>query len=204
MDRIVALNDGYCAYLLIVDSAMRKVWIFLTESKEPPIEICLAFPHNFGNSRGIIRTGQGGELAHNDAFIAAMLKDHGYMVEPMGADSASQNGSAEIYNNTLAVKVHTLLYGSSLPATFWSAALLHAVSSITGSSTLPLTGHHTKPGMAPYKAWHGRKPNVQHLKTFGSPSASSKQGSDNASSTGMNSQASFLVILRQHKTFTWT
>jgi hypothetical protein len=56
-----------------------------------------------------------------------MLKDFGYMVEPTGADSPSQNGGAEIYNNMLAVKVRTLLYGAGLSPKFWSAILLHAV-----------------------------------------------------------------------------
>jgi hypothetical protein len=49
------------------------------------------------------------------------------MVEPTGAVSPSQNGGAKIYNNTLAVKVQTLLYGAGLPAKFWLVALLHAM-----------------------------------------------------------------------------
>ncbi len=56
-----------------------------------------------------------------------MLDDFGYIVEPTGANSPSQNGSAEIYNGTMAVWVCTLLYGSSLAAKFWSATLLHAI-----------------------------------------------------------------------------
>jgi hypothetical protein len=34
-----------------------------------------------------------------------MAKEFTYLVEPTGANSALQNGGAEIYNNTLAVKV---------------------------------------------------------------------------------------------------
>jgi hypothetical protein len=49
-----------------------------------------------------------------------------YTVEPTGADDPSQNKSAEKWNDVLAVTVRVLLYGSGLPATFWSAALLHA------------------------------------------------------------------------------
>jgi hypothetical protein len=56
-----------------------------------------------------------------------MLDEFGYVVEPTGADSPSQNGGAEINNNTLAIKVQTLLYGSRLPTKFWSMAILHAV-----------------------------------------------------------------------------
>ena len=70
----------------------------------------------YGTGNGIIRTDQGGKLARSNAFRETMLKDFGYVVECTGADSPSQNGGAEIYKNTLAVKVRTLLYGSGLPA----------------------------------------------------------------------------------------
>jgi hypothetical protein len=90
-----------------------------------------------------------------------MLKEFGYVVKPTGSDSPSQNGGTEIYNGALAVKVWTLLYGSGLPAKFWSTALLHAIylyNQLVHSST----------GRTPYKGWHGRKPDVTYLKTIGS------------------------------------
>ncbi len=34
-----------------------------------------------------------------------MINEFNYIVEPTGSDSPSQNGGAEIYNGTLAVKV---------------------------------------------------------------------------------------------------
>ena len=90
-----------------------------------------------------------------------MMNKFTYTVEPTGANSPSQNSGAEIYNGTLAVKVRTLLYGSGLPAKFWSAALLHSVY---------LHNHlvHSSVGMTPYEAWYGRRPDVTFLKTFGS------------------------------------
>jgi hypothetical protein len=84
-----------------------------------------------------------------------------YTVEPTGANSPLQNGGAEIYNDTLAVKVRTLLYGSGLPAKFWSAVLLHSVY-------LHNRLVHSLVGMTPYEAWYGRRPDVTFLKTFGS------------------------------------
>jgi hypothetical protein len=169
-DQIVFSYDGHCAYLLIEDSASRRVWAFLTKSKEPPITILNAFMSKFGTGSGIIRTDQGGKLAQSNAFRETMLKDFGYVVECTGADSPSQNGGAEIYNNTLAVKVRTLLYGSGLPAKFWSAALLHAVylhNRLVHSAT-----HKT-----PYEGWHSRKPDVTHLKMFGSRVCVKRTGS---------------------------
>ena len=36
-DRVVQLYDGFSAYLLIVDGASRRVWVFLTKRKNPPL-----------------------------------------------------------------------------------------------------------------------------------------------------------------------
>jgi hypothetical protein len=160
-DCIVLSYDGHSAYLVIVDSASHRVWTFLTSLKDPPLHILTAFMKKFGQNSGMIRTDQGSELARSDDFCALMLKEFGYVIEPMGSDSPSQNGGAEIYNGTLAVKVWTLLYGSGLQAKFWSTALLHTVyvhNRLVHSST----------GRTPYEGWHGQKPDVTHLKTFGS------------------------------------
>ncbi len=159
-DWIALSYNGYSAYLIIVDSASRQVWVFLTASKSPLIAIMRAFLTKFGLANGVIRTDQGGELARSDDFWRAMMEESSYTVEPTGADRPSQNGGAEIYNRTLAVKVHTLLYGSGLPAKFWSAALLHSVY-------LHNRLVHSAVGTTPYEAWYGRRPDVTNLKTFG-------------------------------------
>ncbi len=90
-----------------------------------------------------------------------MLQDFGYVVKPTGTDSPPQNSGAKIYNNTLAVKVCTLLYGSGLPAKFWSNALLHAIY-------LHNRLVHSMTNKTPFEGWHGHKPDVTRLKTFGS------------------------------------
>jgi hypothetical protein len=100
-------------------------------------------------------------LARSDEFRTTMMNDFAYIVEPTGADSPLQNGGAEIYNGTLAVKVCTLLYGSGLPAKFWSAALIH---SVYPHNCLV----HSLVGMTPYEAWYGGRLDVTFLKTFGS------------------------------------
>jgi hypothetical protein len=126
-DRVVGSYDGYSSHLVIVDSASCRVWVFLTKTKKTLFDILRAFMSKFGLAKGLIRTDQGGDLAQSSALQNMMLDKFKYAVEPMGADSPSQNGGAEIYNNTLVVKVRTLLYGSRLPAKFWSAALFHAI-----------------------------------------------------------------------------
>jgi len=114
---------------LIVDEAARYVWVFLTASKDPPLDIVRAFVlHLHGHEEGgSIRTDQDGELARSLEFQDLVLWTFHYTLEPTGADSPSQNGAVENYNDKFAVRTRTLLFGSSLPADYWSTALLHTV-----------------------------------------------------------------------------
>jgi hypothetical protein len=82
-------------------------------------------------------------------------------MEPTGADSPSQNRAVEIYNNKLTVRAWTLLYGAGLPAKFWSAALLHSVY-------LHNWLVHNVVKKTPYGGYYGFKPDIGHLKLFGS------------------------------------
>jgi hypothetical protein len=84
-----------------------------------------------------------------------------YTIEPTGADDPSQNKAAEKWNDILAVIVRVLLYGSGLPATFWSVALLHAV-------WLHNRRVHRSILKTPFEAWHGIKPDLSRLRVFGS------------------------------------
>jgi hypothetical protein len=127
-DCVVHSYDGFSSYLLVIDEASRYVWIFLTASKEPPTAIIKAFLAQHGHADGgCVGTDQGGELAKSLKFWDLLLRECNYTIKLTGADSPSQNGSAEIYNDKSAVQSRTLLYGSGPPAKFWSAALLHSV-----------------------------------------------------------------------------
>jgi hypothetical protein len=66
----------------------------------------------------------------------------------------------ETYNDKLAVRTHTLLYGAGLPAKYWSAVLLHA---------LYLNNHlvHSLTRRTPFEGFDGHKPDITYLKMFG-------------------------------------
>jgi hypothetical protein len=128
-NRVIKSYDGCSSYLLIVDDKSSKTWVFLTRTKEPPIEIIRLFLQSFGCSKalsGFICCTQGVELAHSHAFVDIALAEFNYKVKPTGADSPSQNGQAEKWIDTFAVTTRALLYGPRLSAKYWLAALLHA------------------------------------------------------------------------------
>ena len=60
-DHIVTSYDDHSSHLIIVDGASRRVRAFITKSKEPPLDILLAFMMKFGIASGVVRTDQGGE-----------------------------------------------------------------------------------------------------------------------------------------------
>ncbi len=135
---------------------------FLTNSKDPHLNIIDQFLRKFKHKDGgSIQTDQGGELAGLLVLADTVLQNHFYLFKPTGADSPSQNGAAENYNDKLAVWTGTLLYGAGLPAKYWSSALLHAVY---------LHNHlvDTITKRTPFKGLYGTKPNLAGLKTFGS------------------------------------
>jgi hypothetical protein len=161
-DRVVLSFDYFTTYVLTIDEASRHAWVFLTASKDPPIDIVKAFLTQFGHANGrLIWTDQGEELACLVKFSDMVLHNHNYTVEPTGADSPSQNGAIVIYNNKLAICMCMLLYGARLPAKYWSAALQSAVYHHNWLV-------HTVTKRMPIKMFFGFKPNIGHLKLFGS------------------------------------
>ena len=136
--------------------------MFLTATKDPPVDLIDVFLQRFGHSNGgSICSDQGGELAGLQALQDMVLRKHSYVFEPTGADSPSQNGGAESYNENLAVRTRTLLYGAGLSAKYWSSALVHAVY---------LHNHlvHSATKCTPFEGFYGHKPDLAGLKTFGS------------------------------------
>jgi hypothetical protein len=90
-----------------------------------------------------------------------LLRDIHYTLESTGADSPSQNGAVEVYIDKFAICTRTFLYGSGLPAKFWSAALLHSLY-------LHNWLVHTNIKVTPFEGYFGAKPNLSNLKVLGS------------------------------------
>jgi hypothetical protein len=161
-DCLVHLYNGYTLYLLVVNEAWQFIWVFSTLSKDPQLDIVAEFLQQHGHKdSGCVQTDQGGKLAWSHAFQDMLLWDYHYTLEPTGSDSPSQNGAAEIYNNKFGIKTRTLLYGSGLPAKYWSAALCHSVYLHNC-----LVHHKTK--KTPFKGYYGLRPDLSQLKVFGS------------------------------------
>jgi len=161
--RITSL-DGYNSYLLIIDRKTRRLWVFLTKSKAPPITTARDFLQKNGcrfSTRKIIRTDQGGELWRSTEFQNMVQAEH-FLLQPTATDSSFQNGLAERPNRTLGNMLRCILKIANLGPEYWSWAILHAVYI---KNRLP----HRATGTTPYFAWTGVKPSAKAWRIFGRP-----------------------------------
>ena len=160
--KLVTSIDKYRAYLLVIDKKSRFIWIFLTKTKEPPIEQIESLLSIFAPYQvSTITTDQGGELASSRSFIKMVSKSR-YVLTPTGAYSSSQNGLAETPNKHLAQIMRNLLYSAGLGSQFWSYAMRHSVYL---KNRWP---HSSLDFKTPYEIMYGTKPNLSDLRIFGS------------------------------------
>lgn len=92
-----------------------------------------------------------------------MIVSSGFRLETTAPNSSFQIGIVERSHRTLGNMMHSMLLGAGLDATYWSDALLHSVYI---KNRLP---HHKLPNFqTPFEAWNNSRPNVSHLRVFGS------------------------------------
>ena len=120
--------DGFNSYLIIVDRVTRYIWVFLTTSKAPPINIAQRVISKFksSNPHRTVRTDQGGELGKSRIFQKMIYKED-YTLELTGADASAQNDITENRNKYLGNMMRCLLHSAGLGPEYWSYALIHAV-----------------------------------------------------------------------------
>ena len=119
--------DGKNAYLLVIDRSTRYMWVYISNSKRPPVQFCKTILSKFKSStkHRSIRCDQG-ELATSHEF-QQMVKDEGFTLEVTGSNNSKQNGMAERPHRTLAQMVRCCLHSSGLGPEYWSYALQHCV-----------------------------------------------------------------------------
>ena len=77
--------------------------------------------------------------------------------------SPSQNGVAKRMNRTLVELARAMIKGQNLPEFIWEHAILHAAYIRNRAYTKHLQT------LTPYQGWYQKKPDVSHLREFGTP-----------------------------------
>ncbi|WVZ71925.1 hypothetical protein U9M48_020454 [Paspalum notatum var. saurae] len=157
-------HGGRKYFLLLVDDTTRFMWLRLLSSKDEAPEAIKHFQAKVeaetGNKLKVLRTDRGGEFTSVE--FGRYCADEGVERHLTAPYSPQQNGVVvERRNQTIVGMARSMLKAKKMPAEFWGEAVNTAVFILNRAPTKSLKG------MTPFEAWHGRKPDVSFMRTFG-------------------------------------
>lgn len=151
-------------YFLLVDDCSRMAFIYFLKHKNEALSCFKEFKAKVENELDrkikIVRSDNGLEFCNRD--FREFLNANGIIHQRTNTYTPEQNGLCERLNRTVVEKARCLLYDGELGTEFWAEACSCAVylRNRTVASGLD--------GKTPYEVWTGRKPDLSHLRIFGS------------------------------------
>ena len=150
-------------FLTFIDGRSRKVFVYFMKTKDQVLENFKAFKamveKQTGKAIRMLRSDNGGEFVNNS--FDQFLEENGIRRQLTTPYTPQQNGVAERANRTLVEMARAMLVHAGLNEKFWAEAVATAVY-IRNRLPSKAIGDIT-----PNEIWHGKKPCVQHMKTFG-------------------------------------
>ena len=151
-------------FISFIDDKSRHTWTYPIRRKSDSYSIFLQWKSQVEKSQDKklkkLRSDNGGEYISDE--FESYLEKEGIIHQRTIRKTPEQNGVAERMNRTLVEVVRSMLSESGLPKRFWAEALATATYLRNRSPTVAVNG------MTPIEAWSGTKPNVAHLRVFGS------------------------------------
>ena len=151
-------------FVSFIDDKSRYTWTYPIKRKSEAFDKFLGWKAKAERSSErklkTLRSDNGGEYMSNE--FEQYLEEEGIHHQNTIPKTPQQNGVAERMNRTLEESVRSMLSESGLPKRFWAEALSTATYLRNLSPTKAVKG------VTPFEAWNETKPNVQHLRVFGS------------------------------------
>lgn len=160
---IVSLG-GSKYFILFVDDCSRMTCIYFLKNKNEAFKFFQQYKAMAENQTGkkikFLRSDNGLEFCNKE--FDEYLNGNGIIHQKTNPYTPEQNGLCERMNRTVVEKARCLLFDAKLDRKFWAEAANTAVylHNRTISSGLD--------GKTPYEIWRGVKPDVSHLRIFGS------------------------------------
>jgi hypothetical protein len=150
-------------FLLLVDDLSMYMWVAVIPFKDHAAAAIKDIQARAEGESGLklkaLRTDHGGEFTATEfADYCAAEGVHRQHTTPY---NPQQNGIVEGRNGTAVATARSMLKVKGLPGWFWGEAVNAAVYVL---NRCPMK---SVDDMTPFEAWHGRKPTVHHLRTFG-------------------------------------
>jgi hypothetical protein len=150
--------------LVAVEAQTRFGVAELLRTKDEAMEvlknIVAKLEHQSGLRLKKLRTDSGTEFVNQT--IRQFCERNGIAHETTAPHTPEQNGIAERRIKTCVEMVRCMLHSAGMDLRYWGEAFMYAMHIRNLSPTSAVHG------LVPYEAWTGRKPDVSHLRIFGS------------------------------------
>ncbi|CAB0037468.1 unnamed protein product [Trichogramma brassicae] len=151
-------------FLLFKDEASGFRKVFFLKHKSDCFEALktyvLSVNTRFNRNVKVIRSDNGTE--YTNANVNNFLKNLGTELTTSAPYSPQQNGRAEREMRSIVESARTMLLGKQMPKRLWAEAVNTAVY------ILNRTVNSFDSAKTPYEMWFSRKPDLSHIRTFGS------------------------------------
>jgi transposase InsO family protein len=151
-------------FLTFIDDMSRRTYVYFLKGKDEVFDKFMEYKNLVERQTGkrlkCVRSDNGREYVNKK--FDEYFKEMGIAQQLTVAYTPQQNGVAERANRTLVEMARCLLVQSGLGQELWAEAIYTAVYLRNRSPTKALIGK------TPMEEWTGKKPNISHLKVFGS------------------------------------
>ena len=159
-----ASHGGKRYFITFIDDYSRKCWIYFLKEKSEAFETFKKFKAQVEKTTGryikALRSDRGGEYLSKQ--FRDYCEEHGIRRFYTAPYTPQQNGVAERKNRTIVDATRSMLKTKGLPKEYWAEA---AMCSVYVQNRCP---HQILGQKTPQEFWSGHKPNVSHLRVFGS------------------------------------
>lgn len=151
-------------FILFIDDYSRMTYIYFMKQKSEAFQHFQDYKAKVENQLNrkikIFRSDNGKEFCNR--IYDDYLRKNGILHQKSNPYTPEQNGLAERFNRTIVEKAKCLLFDAKLGKEFWAEASNTAVY-LHNRTVLPALN-----GKTPYEVWTGCKPDISHLRIFGS------------------------------------
>ena len=159
------MSIGGSRYFLVLEDGLSKmVFVYFLKNKSEALNKLKEFKLFIENQKGhkikCFRSDNGGEFCSTD--FESFLRSNGIAHQKTNPYCPQQNGTSERMNRTLVEMARCLLFDADLPKEFWAEAINTAAYLRNRSVVSGLKGR------TPYELFYGKKPDVSHVRVFGS------------------------------------
>ena len=155
---------GHKFFMLAKDKKSSYLFVYFLKHKNEAVSHFIKMFNEIHTQLGkpvkMVRTDGGLEFCNKE--MHTFLRSKGSVLGNSAPYCQEQNGRIERENRTIVEAAHTMIHAKGIARSLWAEAVNSAVYAMNRTTNCK------KDKVTPYGLWHKKKPNIAHMRPFGS------------------------------------